>query len=77
MTQVTRLECGPVPNVMTPSVQRHKVWLMPTTRVPCSNTAKMQNPLKLVGVPQTPEPISAVSGPKSTVLREHVEEIAV
>ena len=29
----------------------------------CSNAAKTQNPLKFVGVPQTPEPISAVSGP--------------
>ena len=38
---------------MAPSVQRCKVWLMPTTRVPCSNAAKMRNPLKLAGVPQT------------------------
>ena len=29
--------------------------------MPCSNAAKTQNPLKFVGVPQTPEPISAVS----------------
>jgi len=29
------------------------VWLTPTTRVPCSNAAKMWNPLKLHGVPQT------------------------
>ena len=34
----------------------------------CSNAAKMQNPLKFVGVPQTPEKISAVSGPKFTIL---------
>jgi len=27
------------------------VWLTPTTRVPCSNAAKMRNPLKLAGVP--------------------------
>jgi len=33
-----------------------------------SNAAKMQNPLKFVGVPQNPEPISAVSGPKFTIL---------
>ena len=33
------------------------VWLTPITSVPCSNAAKMQNPLKLAGVPQTPEPI--------------------
>ena len=30
-----------------------KVWLTPTTRVPCSNTAKTRNPLKLAGMPQT------------------------
>jgi len=41
----------------------------------CSNVAKTQNPLKLVGVPQTPEPISTVSGPKFTILSGHVEEV--
>ena len=51
------------------------VWLTPTTRVLCSNTAKTQNPLKLPGVPQTNETISAASGPKFTILRGHVEEI--
>ena len=35
------------------------VWLTPTTRVPCSNAAKTQNPLKFAGVPQTNETISA------------------
>jgi len=35
----------------------------------------MQNPLKFVGVPQTPEPISAVNGPKFTILPGHVEEV--
>ena len=44
------------------------VWLMPTTRVPCSNAAKTRNPLKLPGVPQTNEMISATSGPKFTIL---------
>ena len=43
--------------------------------MPCSNAAKKQKPLKFVGVPQTPEPISAVSGPKFTILSVHVEEI--
>jgi len=38
---------------MAPSVQRHKVWLTPTTIVPCSNAAKTPNPLKFAGVPQT------------------------
>jgi len=37
------------------------VWL-------CSNTAKMQNPLKFAWVPQTNETISAASGPKFTIL---------
>jgi len=35
----------------------------------------MQNPLKFVGVPQTLEPISAVSGPKVTILSGRVEEV--
>ena len=40
-----------------------------------AKTAKMQKPLKLAGVPQTPEPISAASGPRFTILWGHVEEI--
>jgi len=40
-----------------------------------SNAAKTRNPLKLAGVPQTPEPISAVSGPKFTILRKHLEDM--
>ena len=43
--------------------------------MPCSNAAKTQNPLKFVGVPQTPEPISAASMPKFTILSGHVEEV--
>jgi len=52
------------------------VWLTPTTRVPvpCSNAAKTRNPLKLPGVPQTNETISAASGPKFTILWGHVGE---
>jgi len=42
------------------------VWLTP---VPCSNAAKTRNPLKLAGVPQTNETISAA------ILWAHVEEI--
>ena len=49
------------------------VWLMPTTRVPCSNAAKTRNRLK--GMPQTRQQISAVSRPKFTILSGHVEEI--
>jgi len=60
---------------VAPSVQRHKVWLTPTTRVPCSNAAKTQNPLEFAGVPQINETISAASGPKFTILCRHVEEI--
>jgi len=36
----------------------------PNTGVPCSNAAKMQNSLKLAGVPYTTRSISAASGPK-------------
>ena len=46
-----------------------------TARVSCSNAAKTRNPLKLPGVPQTNETISAASGPKFTILWRHVEEI--
>ena len=35
------------------------VWLTPTTGMPCSSAAKTRNPLKLPGVPQTNETISA------------------
>ena len=35
------------------------VWLTPTTGVRCSNATKTRNPLKLRGVPQTNERISA------------------
>jgi len=31
--------------------------------------------MKFAGVPQTPETISAVSGPKFTILSAHVEEV--
>ena len=51
------------------------VWLTPTTRVPCSNAAKTRNLLKLAGVPQTSETISAASRPKFTILWGHLEEI--
>ena len=72
-----------MPNVMAAlpniggalSVQRRKVWLTPTTRVPCSNAAKTRNPLKFAGVPQTDQQISAVSRLKFTILPGHVEEV--
>ena len=37
---------------VAPSVQCRKVWLTPTTRLLCSNTAKTQNPLKFAGCPK-------------------------
>ena len=46
------------------------VWLTPTTKVPCSNDAKMRNPLKLAGVPQTYETISVASGPSSPYYKD-------
>ena len=60
---------------MASSVQRRKVWMTPTTRVPCGNAAKTRNPLKFAGVPQTRQQVSTVSWPKFTILRGHVEEI--
>ena len=51
------------------------VWLTLTTRVSCTNAAKTRNPLKLPGVPQTNETISAASGPKFTILSKHVEDV--
>jgi len=44
------------------------VSLTLTTRVLFSNAAKTRNPLKLAGVPQTNETISAASGLKFTIL---------
>ena len=45
------------------------------TRVACSNAPKTRKPLKFAGVPQTPEPISAASGPKFAILWVYVEDI--
>jgi len=53
---------------VVPSVQRRKVWLTPTTKVPCSNAAKTRMPLEFAGMPQTRQQISAVSSPKFTIL---------
>ena len=65
-----------MPNVMValPNIGG-KVWLTPTTRMPCSNAAKMRKPSKLAGMPQTRQPISAICQLKLTILRGHVEEI--
>jgi len=51
---------------MAPSVQRRNVWLMPTTKVLCSNAAKTRSPLKLAGVPKFPnrsQPLVGRSSP--------------
>ena len=47
-----------------------KVWLASGVGCRCSNETKMRKPLKFAGVPQTTKPISAVSGPKFTILWE-------
>ena len=39
-------------------VPRRKVLLTPAAAVTCSNAAKTRKPLKVAGVPQTPEMIS-------------------
>jgi len=60
---------------VVPSVQHCKVWLTPTTKLPCSNAAKTQNPLKFAGVPQTCHQVSAISRPKFTILAGHMEAV--
>ena len=42
---------------------------------PDGRPAKTRKPLKVAGVPQTPETISAASRPKFTILWGHVEDI--
>ena len=42
-----------------------KVWLTSIERRRCSNKTKTRTPLKFAGVPQTRQPVSAVSGPSS------------
>jgi len=51
------------------------VWLTLTTDGRAVTRPKTRNPLKLPGVPQTKETISAASGPRFTILCGHVEEI--
>ena len=84
-TTENKLQCGPVPNAMAAlpniggalcSTQQSLADVhYTTTRVPCSIAAKTRNLLKLAVVPQTRQQISAVSGPKFSILCEHVEEI--
>jgi len=65
------------PAAWRPLFNAAKVWLTPTTTVPCSNAAKTGNPLKLSGLSQTNETISAANGPKFATLWGHVEEILI
>ena len=44
---------------------------------PLFNAAKTRNPLKLPGVPQTGQLISAISRPKFTILWGHLEEMSL
>jgi len=53
-----------LPNIGGALCSTPQSLLTPTTRVPCSNTAKTRNPLKFTGVPQTRQQISAASGSK-------------
>jgi len=64
-----------LPNIGGALCSTPQSWLTPTTRVPCSTAAKVQNPFKFAGVPQTGQQISAVSRQKFTILWGHVEEI--
>ena len=80
---LTKLECGPMPNVMV-ALPNVGGALCSTPEqsladahyyMPSSSAAKTRKPLKVAGVPQTPETISAASGPKFTILWAHMEEI--
>ena len=51
-----------------PMFNAAKVWLMPTTRLPCSNAAETRNALKFAWMPQTRQQISAASRPKFAIL---------
>jgi len=65
----------PVEYGWRPLFNAAKFVLTLTTRVPCRNAAKTRNQLTLAGVPKTRQQISAVSGLKFSILRQHVEEI--
>jgi len=55
----------------TPQTLSHAHYYMP-----CSNADKTQNPLKLAGVPQTNERLSAARGPKFSIVRTCGGDIA-
>jgi len=62
-----QLDCRPAEHRWRPLFNA-AIWLAPTSRGPCSNAAKMRNPLKFAGMPQTNETISAASWPKFIIL---------
>jgi len=69
---------GKSPQKCIYSVPAHETAKHPASSVErrrCSNEAKTRNSLKFARVPKTRQQISAVSGPKFTMLRGHVEEI--
>jgi len=74
-----KLECGPMPNVMAALPNIGGALCSPPQslsdahyRVPCSNAGKTRNQLKFAGVSKTRQQISAISGPKFTILHRHV-----
>jgi len=75
-------KCGSMPNVMValPNIGGALCSTQQSLAdahyyMPCSNAVKTRKPLKVAGVPKTPETFSAASGPKFTILWRHVEEI--
>jgi len=64
-----------LPNIGGALCSTPQSWLTSTAGVPCSNAAKIRNPLKLAGMPQTTGLISAAGGPEFTILWGHLEEI--
>ena len=64
-----------LPNIGGGLCSTPQIWLMPTTRLPCSNAAETRNALKFAWVPQTHQQISAASRPKFSILYGHVGEI--
>ena len=85
VVQKQQLECGPMPYVMAalPNIGG-AICSTPQSladaqyyRVPCSYAARTRNPLKLAGVPQTNETISAASiGQSSLYCRDMGGDIA-
>ena len=53
------------------------VWLTPTTRVPCSNAAKIRNPLKFAGAPNSPTDLSRQYAEVHHTVRTCEADIAV